>query len=45
MLGKGELTSKVMLEVSGASKTAIEAVEKAGGTVTIVAAERFPAPK
>ncbi len=36
LLGKGELTSKVTIEVSGASKTAVEAVEKAGGKVVIV---------
>lgn len=36
LLGKGELNSKVAFEVSGASKGAVEAVEKAGGSVTIV---------
>ncbi len=35
LLAKGELTSKVAFEVTGASKTAIEAVEKAGGSVTL----------
>jgi large subunit ribosomal protein L15 len=35
LLAKGELTSKVDLVVSGASKAAIEAVEKAGGKVTV----------
>ncbi|MEP3244468.1 MAG: 50S ribosomal protein L15 [Sneathiella sp.] len=35
LLAKGELTSKVTFEVTGASKTAIEAVEKAGGSVTL----------
>jgi large subunit ribosomal protein L15 len=41
LLAKGELTAKVDLVVTGASKAAIEAVEKAGGkvTVTTVAAE------
>jgi large subunit ribosomal protein L15 len=39
LLAKGELTSKVSFEVSGASKSAIEAVEKAGGTVTLTATE------
>lgn len=39
LLAKGELTSKVSFEVSGASKSAIEAVEKAGGTVTLPATE------
>ncbi len=36
LLGKGELKSKVTLEVTGASKGAVEAVEKAGGSVAIV---------
>ncbi|MFD1786426.1 50S ribosomal protein L15 [Sphingomonas floccifaciens] len=35
LLGKGELTAKLTLTVAGASKSAIEAVEKAGGSVTI----------
>ncbi len=35
VLGKGELTAKVAIAVSGASKSAVEAIEKAGGTVTI----------
>lgn len=42
LLAKGELKSKVELVVHGASKAAIEAVEKAGGKVTVtkpVAAE------
>jgi large subunit ribosomal protein L15 len=36
VLAKGEITSKVTLEVSGASKTAVEAIEKAGGSITII---------
>lgn len=36
LLGKGELTAKLTLTVAGASKGAIEAVEKAGGSVEIV---------
>jgi len=36
LLGKGELTGKVTLEITGASKGAVAAVEKAGGSVTIV---------
>ena len=36
LLGNGELTSKVSFEVAGASKGAIAAVEKAGGSVTII---------
>lgn len=37
ILGKGELTSKVTLVVTGASASAIEAVEKAGGSITVKA--------
>ncbi|MEO1551563.1 MAG: 50S ribosomal protein L15 [Pseudomonadota bacterium] len=37
LLAKGELTTKVALTLTGASKAAIEAVEKAGGSVTIAA--------
>ncbi|RLL71252.1 MULTISPECIES: 50S ribosomal protein L15 [Paenirhodobacter] len=39
VLAKGEITSKVTLTVTGASKPAIEAVEKAGGKLTVAAAE------
>ncbi len=35
LLNKGELTSKVQLDITYASKGAIEAVEKAGGSVTV----------
>lgn len=35
LLNKGELTTKVQLDISYASKGAIEVVEKAGGSVTI----------
>jgi len=38
ILGVGELTAKVTFEVAGASKSAVEAIEKAGGSVTIVGA-------
>ena len=34
LLGDGELTAKLTLTVAGASKSAIEKVEKAGGSVT-----------
>jgi len=34
LLGKGEITAKLDIEVAGASKSAVEAVEKAGGTIT-----------
>ncbi len=37
LLGKGELTAKVQFKVAGASKGAIEAVEKAGGSVELPA--------
>ncbi len=37
VLGSGELTSKVNLDVAYATKSAVEAVEKAGGSVTMVA--------
>jgi large subunit ribosomal protein L15 len=40
LLGDGELKSKVDLAVHGASKSAIAAVEKAGGTVKILAAPK-----
>ncbi|MEM7268983.1 MAG: 50S ribosomal protein L15 [Pseudomonadota bacterium] len=36
LLAKGELNAKLTLEVAGASKAAVEAVEKAGGKVDIV---------
>ena len=38
LLGKGELTAKLTVSVTGASKPAIAAVEKAGGTVQVAAA-------
>ncbi|SOH94611.1 large subunit ribosomal protein L15 [Monaibacterium marinum] len=37
VLAKGDITSAVKLSITGASKGAVEAVEKAGGTVTITA--------
>jgi large subunit ribosomal protein L15 len=42
ILGNGELTAKLTFEVAGASKSAVAAIEKAGGSVTlltVVAAE------
>ena len=36
VLSDGELKAKVSLEVAGASKSAIEKVEKAGGSVTVL---------
>ena len=38
VLAKGEITSKVKISVTGASKGAIEAVEKAGGSLTVTKA-------
>ena len=40
LLGGGEIKSKVTFSVWGASKSAVAAVEKAGGTVTILAPAR-----
>jgi large subunit ribosomal protein L15 len=37
LLGNGELKSKITISVHGASKSAVAAVEKAGGTVKILA--------
>jgi large subunit ribosomal protein L15 len=41
LLGMGEIKNKIAFKVSGASKSAVAAVEKAGGTVTIL----DPAPE
>jgi large subunit ribosomal protein L15 len=43
LLGQGELTSKVDITVSGASATAVAAVEKAGGTVTTTVVKKVVA--
>ncbi|MCG6206680.1 50S ribosomal protein L15 [Rhodopseudomonas sp. HC1] len=40
LLGRGEITTKLNIEVHGATKSAIEAVEKAGGTVKILAPKK-----
>jgi large subunit ribosomal protein L15 len=40
LLGQGELSATVELTVSGASATAVAAVEKAGGTVTVTVAKK-----
>ena len=37
LLGRGAIKAKVNIEVHGATKSAIEAVEKAGGTVKLLA--------
>ena len=39
VLAKGEITAKLNLSVTGASKSAIEAVEKAGGSLTVTTAQ------
>ncbi|MEM1079165.1 MAG: 50S ribosomal protein L15 [Pseudomonadota bacterium] len=39
VLAKGELTSKVELTVTGASKSAVDAVEKAGGSLSVTSAQ------
>lgn len=36
LLGDGELTTKVTFEINGASKSALAAVEKAGGSITFL---------
>lgn len=38
VLAKGDISAKLTLEVTGASKSAIAAVEKAGGQLTVTAA-------
>ncbi len=38
VLAKGEITAKATISVTGASKAAVEAVEKAGGSLTTAAA-------
>ncbi|MFQ5971541.1 MAG: 50S ribosomal protein L15 [Alphaproteobacteria bacterium] len=40
LLGRGELKAKLEIHVTGASKSAVEAVEKAGGSVTVAAAAK-----
>ena len=49
LLGKGEISAKLTFSVAGASKGAVEAVEKAGGKVEVIevvsAAEKAAAKK
>jgi large subunit ribosomal protein L15 len=40
LLGAGEIKAKVAFAVWGASKSAVAAVEKTGGSVTILAPKR-----
>jgi large subunit ribosomal protein L15 len=39
VLAKGDITAKVDLQVTGASKSAVAAVEKAGGSLTVTTAQ------
>jgi len=39
VLAKGEVSAKLTLEVTGASKSAIDAVEKAGGSLKVTTAQ------
>jgi large subunit ribosomal protein L15 len=43
LLAKGELTAALTIEVTGASKAAVAAVEKAGGRVTVTGGKGKPA--
>ena len=40
MLGNGTLEAKLAITVAGASRAAAAAVEKAGGTITILGADK-----
>ncbi|MFN3211329.1 MAG: 50S ribosomal protein L15 [Roseovarius sp.] len=39
VLAKGEVSAKLTIEVTGASKSAVEAVEKAGGSLSVASAK------
>lgn len=39
VLNKGDVTAKLDIQVTGASRSAIEAVEKAGGTLSVTTAQ------
>jgi len=43
LLAKGELKTKLNITVAGASKAAVAAVEKAGGSLKVAAAKAVPA--
>ena len=45
LLAKGEITSALTLTLAGASKTAVEAIEKAGGRITLTQAKPDAAPE
>ncbi len=42
ILGQGELTANLTFEVAAASKSAVAAIEKAGGAVTLLVAVAAP---
>jgi len=42
LLAKGEISAKITVEAAGASRAAVAAVEKAGGTVTLIAQAPTP---
>ena len=42
VLGNGELTAKIDLSVAGATKSAVAAIEKAGGSVTVLNHKKGP---
>lgn len=44
LIGTGELSAKVTIEVAGATPGAIASVEKAGGSVTVLAPAKEEAP-
>ncbi len=44
LLGNGKLEAKVEISVTGASKSAVSAVEAAGGSLTILPPKRTPQP-
>ncbi len=44
VLAKGAVTSKLSISVTGASRAAVEAVEQAGGSLTLTATKAAPAP-
>ncbi len=45
LLGQGELKAKLSIEVAGASKSAVAAVEKAGGSIKLTRPVKEEAPK
>jgi large subunit ribosomal protein L15 len=45
LLGRGEVTKKVSVSLQGASESAIEAIQKAGGDFTVVARQPRPVTK